>query len=144
MLRGEKEIQTTMSRNSNANAGSGVGAGLMGAAGMMKSLAKAGLGSMLGGAAGDLLGNMTSSAFGSTIGGAVGSIGGNALSGAAMGSIAGPIGTAVGAAVGGLTGAIKSYRVYTMIVLQIWRTVSAMGAVLRRNGKCISEGLKLR
>lgn len=108
VLRGEKEIQTTMSRNSNANAGSGVGAGLMGAAGMMKSLAKAGLGSMLGGAAGDLLGNMTSSAFGSTIGGAVGSIGGNALSGAAMGSIAGPIGTAVGAAVGGLTGAIKS------------------------------------
>lgn len=108
VLRGEKEIQTTMSRNSNANAGSGVGAGLIGAAGMMKSLAKAGLGSMLGGAAGDLLGNMTSSAFGSTIGGAVGSIGGNALSGAAMGSIAGPIGTAVGAAVGGLTGAIKS------------------------------------
>ena len=71
VLRGEKEIQTTMSRNSNANAGSGVGAGLIGAAGMMKSLAKAGLGSMLGGAAGDLLGNMTSSAFGSTIGGAV-------------------------------------------------------------------------
>ena len=108
VLRGEKEIQTTMSRNSNANAGSGVGAGLIGAAGMMKSLAKAGLGSMLGGAAGDLLGNMTSSAFGSTIGGAVGSIGGNALSGAAMGSIAGPIGTAVGAAVGGLTGAIQA------------------------------------
>lgn len=108
VLRGEKEIQTTMSRNSNANAGSGVGAGLMGAAGMMKSLAKAGLGSMLGGAVGDLLGNMTSSAFGSTIGGAVGSIGGNALSGAAMGSIAGPIGTAVGAAVGGLTGAIQA------------------------------------
>ena len=90
VLRGEKEIQTTMSRNSNANAGSG------------------GLGSMLGGAAGDLLGNMTSSAFGSTIGGAVGSIGGNALSGAAMGSIAGPIGTAVGTAVGGLTGAIQA------------------------------------
>lgn len=108
VLRGEKEIQTTMSRNSNANAGSGVGAGLIGAAGMMKSLAKAGLGSMLSGAAGDLLGNMTSSAFGSTIGGAVGSIGGNALSGAAMGSIAGPIGTAVGAAVGGLTGAIQA------------------------------------
>lgn len=108
VLRGEKEIQTTMSRNSNANAGSGVGAGLIGAASMMKSLAKAGLGSMLGGAAGDLLGNMTSSAFGSTIGGAVGSIGGNALSGAAMGSIAGPIGTAVGAAVGGLTGAIQA------------------------------------
>ena len=108
VLRGEKEIQTTMSRNSNANAGSGVGAGLIGAAGMMKSLAKAGLGSMLGGAMGDLLGNMTSSAFGSTIGGAVGSIGGNALSGAAMGSIAGPIGTAVGAAVGGLTGAIQA------------------------------------
>lgn len=108
VLRGEKEIQTTMSRNSNANAGSGVGAGLIGAAGMMKSLAKAGLGSMLGGAAGDLLGNMTSSAFGSTIGGAVGSIGGNALSGAAMGSIAGPIGTAVGAAVGELTGAIQA------------------------------------
>lgn len=108
VLHGEKEIQTTMSRNSNANAGSGVGAGLIGAAGMMKSLAKAGLGSMLGGAAGDLLGNMTSSAFGSTIGGAVGSIGGNALSGAAMGSIAGPIGTAVGAAVGGLTGAIQA------------------------------------
>lgn len=108
VLRGEKEIQTTMSRNSNANAGSGVGAGLIGAAGMMKSLAKAGLGSMLGGATGDLLGNMTSSAFGSTIGGAVGSIGGNALSGAAMGSIAGPIGTAVGAAVGGLTGAIQA------------------------------------
>lgn len=108
VLHGEKEIQTTMSRNSNANAGSGVGAGLIGAAGMMKSLAKAGLGSMLGGAAGDLLGNMTSSAFGSTIGGAVGSIGGNALSGAAMGSIAGPIGTAVGTAVGGLTGAIQA------------------------------------
>ena len=108
VLRGEKEIQTTMSRNSNANAGSGVGAGLIGAAGMMKSLAKAGLGSMLGGAAGDLLGNMTSSGFGSTIGGAVGSIGGNALSGAAMGSIAGPIGTAVGTAVGGLTGAIQA------------------------------------
>ena len=108
VLRGEKEIQTTMSRNSNANAGSGVGAGLIGAAGMMKSLAKAGLGSMLGGAAGDLLGNMTSSAFGSTIGGAVGSIGGNALSGAAMGSIAGPIGTAVGTAVGGLTGAMQA------------------------------------
>lgn len=108
VLRGEKEIQTTMSRNSNANAGSGVGAGLIGAAGMMKSLAKAGLGSMLGGAAGDLLGNMTSFAFGSTIGGAVGSIGGNALSGAAMGSIAGPIGTAVGTAVGGLTGAIQA------------------------------------
>ena len=100
----EKELSNARSRNSNANAGLGMGS----AAGMMKSLAKAGLGSMLGGAVGDLLGNMTSSAFGSTIGGAVGSIGGNALSGAAMGSIAGPIGTAVGAAVGGLTGAIKS------------------------------------
>lgn len=108
VLRGEKELKNTMSRNSNANAGSGVGAGLIGTASMMKSLAKAGLGSMLGSAAGDLLGNMTSSAFGSTIGGAVGSIGGNALSGAAMGSIAGPIGTAVGAAVGGLTGAIQA------------------------------------
>lgn len=108
VLRGEKEIQTTMSRNSNANAGSGVGAGLIGAAGMMKSLAKAGLGSMLGGAVGDLMGGMATSAFGSTVGGAIGSIGGNALSGAAMGSIAGPIGAAVGAAVGGLTGAIKS------------------------------------
>lgn len=108
VLRGEKEIQTTMSRNSNANAGSGVGAGLMGAAGMMKSLAKAGLGSMLGGAVGDLMGGMATSAFGSTVGGAIGSIGGNALSGAAMGSIAGPIGTAVGAAVGGLTGAIQA------------------------------------
>ena len=106
VLRGEKEIQTTMSRNSNANAGSGVGAGLMGAAGMMKSLAKAG--SMLGGAVGDLMGGMATSAFGSTVGGAIGSIGGNALSGAAMGSIAGPIGTAVGAAVGGLTGAIQA------------------------------------
>ena len=104
VLRGEKEFQTTMSRNSNANAG----AGLSGAAGMMKSLAKAGLGSMLGGAVGDLMGGMATSAFGSTVGGAIGSIGGNALSGAAMGSIAGPIGTAVGAAVGGLTGAIKS------------------------------------
>ena len=108
VLRGEKEIQTTMSRNSNANAGSGVGAGLIGAAGMMKSLAKAGLGSMFGGAVGDLMGGMATSAFGSTVGGAIGSIGGNALSGAAMGSIAGPIGAAVGAAVGGLTGAIKS------------------------------------
>lgn len=104
VLRGEKEIKNTMSRNSNANAG----AGLSGAAGMMKSLAKAGLGSMLGGAVGDLMGGMATSAFGSTVGGAIGSIGGNALSGAAMGSIAGPIGTAVGAAVGGLTGAIKS------------------------------------
>lgn len=108
VLRGEKEIQTTMSRNSNANAGSGVGAGLMGVAGMMKSLAKAGLGSMLGGAVGDLMGGMATSAFGSTVGGAIGSIGGNALSGAAIGSIAGPIGTAVGAAVGGLTGAIQA------------------------------------
>lgn len=104
VLRGEKEFQTTMSRNSNANAG----AGLSGAAGMMKSLAKAGLGSMLGGAVGDLMGGMATSAFGSTVGGAIGSIGGNALSGAAMGSIAGPIGTAVGAAVGGLTGAIQA------------------------------------
>lgn len=104
VLRGEKEFQTTMSRNSNANAG----AGLSGAAGMMKSLAKAGLGSMLGGAVGDLMGGMTTSAFGSTVGGAIGSIGGNALSGAAIGSIAGPIGTAVGAAVGGLTGAIQA------------------------------------
>lgn len=104
VLRGEKEFQTTMSRNSNANAG----AGLSGAAGMMKSLAKAGLGSMLGGAVGDLMGGMATSAFGSTVGGAIGSIGGNALSGAAIGSIAGSIGTAVGAAVGGLTGAIKS------------------------------------
>lgn len=104
VLRGEKEIKTTMSRNSNANAG----AGLSGAAGMMKSLAKAGLGSMLGGAVGDLMGGMATSAFGSTVGGAIGSIGGNALSGAAMGSIAGPIGTAVGAAVGGLTGAIQA------------------------------------
>lgn len=106
VLRGEKEFQTTMSRNSNANAGAG--AGLSGAAGMMKSLAKAGLGSMLGGAVGDLMGGMATSAFGSTVGGAIGSIGGNALSGAAMGSIAGPIGTAVGAAVGGLTGAIQA------------------------------------
>lgn len=104
VLRGEKEFQTTMSRNSNANAG----AGLSGAAGMMKSLAKAGLGSMLGGAVGDLMGGMATSAFGSTVGGAIGSIGGNALSGAAIGSIAGPIGTAVGAAVGGLTGAIQA------------------------------------
>ena len=104
VLRGEKEFQTTMSRNSNANAG----AGLSGAAGMMKSLAKAGLGSMLGGAVGDLMGGMATSAFGYTVGGAIGSIGGNALSGAAIGSIAGPIGTAVGAAVGGLTGAIQA------------------------------------
>lgn len=100
----EKELSNARSRNSNANAGLGMGS----AAGMMKSLAKAGLGSMLGGAVGDLMGGMATSAFGSVVGGAIGSIGGNALSGAAMGSIAGPIGTAVGAAVGGLTGAIQA------------------------------------
>ena len=100
-VRAEKELSSTFSKSGNASAG-------MGHAQMMKSLAGAGLGNMLGGAVGDLFGSTMTSMFGGFVGDAVNSIGGNAISGAAMGSIMGPQGAAIGAAIGGLTGAIQT------------------------------------
>lgn len=99
----EKQLTTDISKSSNAMASRG------GASGLLKGLATAGLGNMVGGAVQNYLNTTITGTFGSVTGGIISSIGGNAISGAAMGSIAGPIGAAVGAAVGGLTGAINSF-----------------------------------
>lgn len=76
---------------------------------MLTTLAKAGLGNMLGQsltglaqfAASSALGDVASSYLGSTLSGVA--------SGAAMGSMAGPVGTAIGAVVGGISGALGAY-----------------------------------
>ncbi len=99
----ERKLQEDISKSSNYNASRNSGTSPM-----LKSLAGAGLTSMLGGAISNSLTQQASSLFGSTTGEAIGGVVGGVATGAAMGSIAGPIGVAVGSAVGGLTGAINA------------------------------------
>ena len=75
---------------------------------MLKNLASAGLGNMVGDALTSSVNQNITSMYGSEVGSNISSIAGGVLSGAAIGAIAGPIGSAVGAAVGGLTGAINA------------------------------------
>ena len=101
----ERELAADMSRSSNANAGRGSIAGM---GGIMKGLATAGLGSMIGSAAQNYADSMITSVFGQNTGSMISGTIGSGIQGAAIGSVAGPIGAAVGAAVGGLTGAINA------------------------------------
>ena len=98
----ERQLQDDISKTSNKNASRGSTNSLM------KNLATAGLGNMIGGAITNNLNQSLTSVFGNTTGSAVSGVLGGVASGAAMGAIAGPIGAAVGAAVGGLTGAINA------------------------------------
>ena len=75
---------------------------------MMKSLAGAGLGNMVGDALSHSISQDIGSMFGTEAGNAINSVLGGIASGAALGSIAGPVGTAVGAAVGGIAGTITA------------------------------------
>ena len=75
---------------------------------MLKSLAGAGLGNMVGDALTSSLNQNITSMYGSEVGSNISTVAGGVLSGAAIGAIAGPIGSAVGAAVGGLTGTINA------------------------------------
>ncbi len=75
---------------------------------MLKNLASAGLGNMVGDALTSSVNQNITSMYGSEVGSNISSIAGGVLNGAAIGAIAGPIGSAVGAAVGGLTGAINA------------------------------------
>ncbi|MGO5023901.1 tape measure protein [Lawsonibacter sp. LCP25S3_G6] len=73
-------------------------------AGILSTLGKAGLLSMVGGAAGQWANTLVGSAFGSNVGSVFSSGLSSAVQGAAIGSLAGPVGTAVGAAIGGAIG----------------------------------------
>lgn len=75
---------------------------------MLKSLAGAGLGNMVGDALSHSISQDIGSMFGTEAGNAINSVLGGIASGAALGSIAGPVGTAVGAAVGGIAGTITA------------------------------------
>ena len=75
---------------------------------ILKNLASAGLGNMVGDALTSSVNQNISSMYGSEVGSNISAIAGGVLSGAAIGAVAGPIGSAVGAAVGGLTGAINA------------------------------------
>lgn len=99
----EKDLDENRSRISNKNASRNDGS-----IGILKPLAQAGLGKMLGESIGNYFGQTVTSAYGEKIGNAIGSTLSGAASGAAIGSIAGPLGTAIGAGVGAVSGIIKS------------------------------------
>lgn len=75
---------------------------------ILKNLASAGLGNMVGDALSHSISQDIGSMFGAEAGNAINSVLGGIASGAALGSIAGPVGTAVGAAVGGIAGTITA------------------------------------
>lgn len=107
--RAERQLQDDISRSSNANTtrSAGIASDINARTSLLKSLAGAGLGNMLGQAVSGNLTSTISSMYGNTVGSLAGNMIGSVTGGAAMGSIAGPVGAAVGAAVGGLTGAIN-------------------------------------
>ena len=107
--RAERQLQDDISRSSNANTtrSAGIASDINARTSLLKSLAGAGLGDMLGQAVSGNLTSTISSMYGNTVGSLAGNMIGSVTGGAAMGSIAGPVGAAVGAAVGGLTGAIN-------------------------------------
>lgn len=88
--RAENRLHDDISRTSNAAASR--------TPDLIRSLAGAGLGNMLGGAVAGNASQLANSLWGNTAGSAVSGIVSGTFSGAAMGSIAGPIGSAVGAA----------------------------------------------
>lgn len=95
----ERQLQEDISKTSNKHATRGATA--------LSSLARAGLGSMIGSSVQNAMLSNVTAMYGTTTGNMVSNITGSTITGAALGSIAGPIGAAVGAAVGGLTGAIN-------------------------------------
>lgn len=113
----ERQLAQDISRTSNANATRNPSADIAANARsgsmansmmMMRGLATAGLGQMVGGAMQNYLYASVGSMYGQTVGSAVSSVGGGVVSGAAMGSMFGPVGASLGAAIGGLTGAINA------------------------------------
>lgn len=91
-----RELENQGSRMSSGNGNQ--------SAGMLSTLGKAGLLSMVGGAAGQWANTLVGSAFGSNVGSVFSSGMSSAIQGAAIGSLASPVGTAVGAAIGGAIG----------------------------------------
>ncbi len=113
----ERQLAQDISRTSNANATRNPSADMAANARsgsmensmmMMRGLATAGLGQMVGGAVQNYLYASVGSMYGQNVGSAVSSVGGGVISGAAMGSMFGPAGAGLGAAIGGLTGAINA------------------------------------
>ena len=107
----ERQLAQDISRTSNANA-TRTPAGNTGAISnsmqMMRGLATAGLGQMVGNSVQNYLYTSVGSMYGQMVGSAVSSIGGGIVSGGAIGSMFGPVGAGIGAAIGGLTGAINA------------------------------------
>lgn len=113
----ERQLAQDISRTSNANATRNPSADIAANARsgsmansmmMMRGLATAGLGQMVGNSVQNYLYASVGSMYGQTVGSAVSSVGGGVVSGAAMGSMFGPVGASLGAAIGGLTGAINA------------------------------------
>lgn len=107
----ERQLAQDMSRTSNANATrtpAGNTEAISNSMQMMRGLATAGLGQMVGNSVQNYLYASVGSMYGQTVGSAVSSVGGGVVSGAAMGSMFGPVGASLGAAIGGLTGAINA------------------------------------
>lgn len=111
----ERQLAQDISRTSNANAtrghdiaGDARPGALASSMQMMRGLATAGLGQMVGNSVQNYLYTSVGSMYGQMVGSAVSSIGGGAISGGAIGSMFGPVGTGIGAAIGGLTGAINA------------------------------------
>lgn len=76
-------------------------------AGVMESLAQAGLFDMIGDASSEAIGALVTSSYGSDTGTLISSVLGSAASGAAIGSLAGLPGAAIGAGVGAVSGLIS-------------------------------------
>lgn len=111
----ERQLAQDISRTNNANAtrtptgdAAAHTGGIANSMTMMRGLATAGLGQMVGNSVQNYLYASVGSTYGHTVGSAVSSIGGGIISGAAMGSMFGPVGGSLGAAIGGLTGAINA------------------------------------
>lgn len=111
----ERQLAQDISRTSNANAtrpelatSATTPSMMANSMAMMRGLATAGLGQMLGDSMQNYLYASIGSAYGQNVGAAVSSIGGGMISGAAMGSMFGPAGAGIGAAIGSLTGAINA------------------------------------
>ena len=107
----ERQLAQDMSRTSNANATrtpAGNTEAISNSMQMMRGLATAGLGQMVGNSVQNYLYASVGSMYGQMAGSAVSSIGGGIVSGGAIGSMFGPVGSGIGAAIGGLTGAINA------------------------------------
>lgn len=101
----QRKLQEDISRSNNKGSSSGGGSKQ---AGMLGTLAQAGMTKMIGESLANAGGALTTSLLGERTGNAVKGIAGSAASGAALGSLAGPMGMAIGAGVGAIVGAINA------------------------------------